>query len=201
VNQLILAMASGCGGPYVDGWLGGGSIGNGGQVLQDSIEVDEIKHPIRIVAQHLIPDTEGAGWHRGGPSNYVEYGPVGGELTLIYASDGTVHPAKGARGGHSGTPARQFVRSADGTLSEALPPYGVIVLEPGQTVVSMSGGGGGYRPPTERDPELVRRDAAEGWITAERARDVYGVVLDDEGRVDAAATEAQRARLAEADGR
>ena len=114
---------------------------------------------------------------------------------------GSVHPAKGARGGHPGTPARQFVRSADGTLSDPLPPYGVIVLKPGETVVSMSGAGGGYRPPTERDPELVRRDAAEGWISPQRALNVYGVVLDEDGRVDAAATEEQRTRLAGGDGR
>jgi N-methylhydantoinase B len=200
VNQLILAMASGCGGPFVDGWLGGGSIGNGGQVLQDSVEVDEIKHPIRIVAQHLIPDTEGAGRQRGGPSNYVEYGPVDCELTVIYASDGTVFPAKGTRGGRPGSPARQFVRAADGSLSEPLTPYGVIVLKPGETIVSMSGGGGGYGPPLERDPELVRRDVAEGWLGAERAGDVYGVVFDEDGWVDLKATEEQRARLGGADG-
>ena len=39
----------------------------------------------------------------------------------------------------------------------------------------MSSGGGGYGPPRERDPDRVRRDVAEGWISPERARDVYGV--------------------------
>jgi N-methylhydantoinase B len=55
------------------------------------------------------------------------------------------------------------------------PPTGAVVLEPGETIVSTSSGGGGYGPARERDPARVRRDVAEGWISAERARAVYGV--------------------------
>jgi N-methylhydantoinase B len=196
VNQLILALASGAGGPFVDGWLGGGSIGNGGQVLQDSVEVDEIKHPIRIVAQHVLPDTEGAGRNRGGPSNYVEYGPVGCDLEVIYASDGTVHPPKGARGGHPGARARQYVRSVDGTLGEALAPYGRITVKDGESIISMSCGGGGFGVPIEREPDRVRHDVLEGWVTEGRARSVYGVVFDEVRQIDEAATAAARAQLA-----
>ena len=36
---------------------------------------------------------------------------------------------------------------------------------------------GGYGPPGERDPELVRRDVREGKVSAERAREVYGVAI------------------------
>ena len=48
-------------------------------------------------------------------------------------------------------------------------------------------GGGGYGPPEERDPERVLRDVLEGKVSAERARDVYGVAIDDR-RLDEAAT-------------
>jgi N-methylhydantoinase B len=191
VNQLILSLASGAGGPFVDGWLGGGSIGNGGQVLQDSVEVDELKHPITIVAQHIIPDTEGAGRNRGGPSNYVEYGPVNCELVVMYASDGTVFPPNGARGGLAGSRAQQYIRGIDGALGEPLPSYGTIVVKPGETIVSVSCGGGGYEPPSGREPERVLHDVAEGWITTERAKDVYRVVVSAD-EVDAAATAALR---------
>ncbi len=92
----------------------------------------------------------------------------------MYASDGTVNPARGVRGGGDGAPSRQFKRGLDGELTEA-PPAGAVVLEPGETIVSMSSGGGGYGPARERDPDRVRRDVAEGWISAERAREVYGV--------------------------
>jgi N-methylhydantoinase B len=137
--------------------------------------VDELKHPIRIVEQRLLPDTEGPGRYRGASSLLAEYGPIeGSTLTVMYASDGTVHPARGTRGGGDGAPSKQFKRGRDGRL-EAAPATGAVVLEPGETIVSMSSGGGGYGPPRERDPERVRRDVAEGWISSERARDVYGV--------------------------
>ena len=35
------------------------------------------------------------------------------------------------------------------------------------------GGGGGYGPPSERDPEKVRADVREGYITEEHARQHY----------------------------
>ena len=47
-----------------------------------------------------------------------------------------------------------------------------------------SGGGGGYGDPLERDPEAVRADVREGFVSAERAREGYGVVLGAAGEVD-----------------
>ena len=63
-------------------------------------------------------------------------------------------------------------------------------------VVMESGGCGGYGDPIERDPqEAVRADVREGFVSAERARDGYGVVLDAAGEVDEEATAAAREAL------
>jgi N-methylhydantoinase B len=51
--------------------------------------------------------------------------------------------------------------------------------------VSYSSGGGGYGAPTERDPARVIHDLEEGWITADRARSVYGVAVADGGELGA----------------
>ena len=45
----------------------------------------------------------------------------------------------------------------------------------GERVRIMTGGGGGYGPPAERDPEAVRRDVREGYVSAEAARRDYGM--------------------------
>ena len=45
----------------------------------------------------------------------------------------------------------------------------------GEVVRIMTGGGGGWGPPAERDPEAVRRDVREGYVSAEAARRDYGV--------------------------
>ena len=50
--------------------------------------------------------------------------------------------------------------------------------------------------PLHRDPEAVRADVAAGYVSEGRAREGYGVVLDGEGGIDAAATEALREWLA-----
>jgi N-methylhydantoinase B len=39
----------------------------------------------------------------------------------------------------------------------------------------------------------VADDVAEGWVSGQRAHSVYGVVLDDTGRIDESATRARRA--------
>jgi N-methylhydantoinase B/oxoprolinase/acetone carboxylase alpha subunit len=85
------------------------------------------------------------------------------------------------------------MRTADGELVQ-LDAWARVVLQPGETIVSISSAGGGYGPPRERDPERVRHDVAEGWVTAGRAEAVYGVVLTD-GSVDEQATRARRAEV------
>ena len=39
----------------------------------------------------------------------------------------------------------------------------------------MTAGGGGHGDPRERDPEAVREDVRDGYVSAEQAREVYGV--------------------------
>ncbi|HEY0920024.1 MAG TPA: hydantoinase B/oxoprolinase family protein, partial [Devosia sp.] len=85
-------------------------------------------------------------------------------------------------------------RDAAGRL-QPLPPVGHLVLEPGETVVSIGTGGGGYGPPAARDPERVRKDVRAGLVSQERAASVYGVVLRADGTVDDAATRARRADM------
>lgn len=150
---------------------------------RDSVEVAEKRHPIRVETERLLPDTEGAGRYRGAPSAFVEYGPVGTDIMVAYGCDGAVNPALGARGGLSGGPSRHYRRKTSGELIE-LPPIGIAELKDGEHIISITCGGGGYGPPSERDPEQVRRDVQEGWITSQRAHEVYGVALDDKHQID-----------------
>ena len=60
-----------------------------------------------------------------------------------------------------------------------------------------SSGGGGYGDPLQRDPQLVRRDIDHGMVSDDAARNRYGVALDADGKVDAAATARLRAALDE----
>jgi N-methylhydantoinase B len=194
VNLMILGLTCGAGHSRGDGWLVSGEVGDGGLMMRDSTEVDELLYPIVIWADRIVTDSGGPGRFRGAPACYVEYGPAGAEIEAMWSTDGYVHAAIGARGGYPGAPARQFLRRADGAV-EPLPGWGEQVLAPGETVLATSAAGAGYGPPWERALGRVLHDVADGWVSAEQAADVYGVIVRD-GALDADATAARRAELA-----
>ncbi|MGY4711620.1 hydantoinase B/oxoprolinase family protein [Mycolicibacterium sp. CBM1] len=194
VNQIFLAVTGGAGTPWTDAWLTIFHVGCGGMLRRDSVEGAEMAHPIRVLRQHIVADSEGAGRFRGAPSAHVEYGPVGTKLSVAYGTDGAVGPAQGVRGGGPGGVSQHFRRTIGGDL-EPLGAQGLITLADGESIVSVTAGGGGYGDPCERPAEQVARDVEEGWVSVQRAADTYGVVLDGDGRVDHAQTERIRAEL------
>ena len=197
VNQLTMVVNGGPAGPEADGWVTYVLPVVSGLMYRDSVELAEVKHPIRFESVRVLPGTGGAGRHRGGPASEVVYGPRRDPMTVIIPSDCQINPARGARGGHDGAPAAQFKVGANGDETR-LPNVVQLELQPGEAVRGLDAGGGGYGDPRERDPERVRMDVARGWETRARARAIYGVVLtgareDDTLAVDRAATEALRA--------
>jgi N-methylhydantoinase B len=192
VNEVYLGCTGGAGTPHSDGWLTILHAGNAGMCYQDSIEIDEMRHPIFVHQRRLLPDTEGAGRFRGAVAAYAEFSPVGCDMTVAYVSDGNFNPAKGTRGGGLGAPSSQFRRQADGTLH----PVGncaEVVIKPDEAMVSYSCGGGGYGPPQERAVERVAHDVSEGWVSRERAEAIYAVAIGLNGIDEARTAELRRA--------
>ena len=111
VNQFFLAQTGGAGTAWSDAWLTHFHVGCAGMLRRDSIEVAEMRHPLRVAEQRILADTEGAGRNRGAPSAYVEFGPLGTSLVVAYGCDGALNPALGARGGLTGGPSRHMKRS------------------------------------------------------------------------------------------
>jgi N-methylhydantoinase B len=168
-------------------------------MFRDSVEIDEQKYPIRVREIRVRPDSEGAGRRRGAPGTRVAYGPKWDRMTAAYVTDGHHHPPRGTRGGGDGASSIPFKVLPDGS-EEPLAPIAQVDLEPGELLGQLLSGGGGYGDPLDREPELVRADVLSGFVSFDRARDVYGVVFGSETvgdalAVDAAATEARRADL------
>ena len=70
-------------------------------------------------------------------------------------------------------------------------------LKPGEWIQGFDAGGGGYGDPLDRDPARVLKDVEQRWETAERAFEVYGVILKSDQNslsVDFDATREERAR-------
>ena len=191
VNEVYLGCTGGAGAPTTDGWLTILHAGNAGMCYQDSIEVDELRHPIFVHQRRLIPDSDGAGRFRGALGAYSEFAPVDCDMTVAYISDGNINPALGTRGGLAGGNSAQYRRCGDGSL-EPLPACAEIVIHADERMVSISGGGGGYGSPLERDIARVMHDVSEGWVTRERAREVYGVVITEHMTLDERASKIAR---------
>jgi N-methylhydantoinase B len=165
-----------------------------GQNTENSpIEETEANYPIRIVRYELIPDSEGAGRWRGGLGLRRDYAfetPV----TFSVLADRAKFAPWGLLGGHSARTAH-YIFDPEGE-ARAYPSKLSIELRPGQVFSIQMAGGGGYGDPAERDPQLVLADVLAGKLSIERARAVYGVVIDGSGeRVDEVATVAWRAEL------
>lgn len=194
VNQVFLGWGGGAAAPKADAWLTAGHIGNSGLTHQDSVELDEARFPMIVKDRHYCADSGGAGRTKGGEGMIVEFGPLGCQMEIGYLSDGCINPAEGVRGGRAGAPASQYRRSVTGDIM-ALPAAGQVILEPGETIVSQSCGGGGYGSPHERSASKIVEDVREGWVSREAARSAYGVALLANGTVDQDTTDALRAQL------
>lgn len=195
VNQVFLAFSAGAASPISDAWWTMIDVGNGGMCGLDGVELDELYQPLLVERRGFIIDTEGPGRFTGAPSTIVEFGPVQGAIEVAYGSDGIENPPKGARGGGAGGSADQLLRRNNGTI-EQLPACAQVSVEHGEAILATSTGGGGYGRPIERDPVKVASDVSEGYVSLERAKAIYGVVLGSDGAADAGETAALRKRMA-----
>lgn len=168
----------------------------GDLVTVQSTEVIESRLPLLVQSSILAMDSGGAGATRGGLSMCRKVQVLAPEGTYSLLSDGAIVPAFGVLGGRSGFPVGAWIER-DGEIEDFDSPGKVSghAIEEGASVVMRSAGGGGYGDPLDRDPELVRRDAFEGYISAAATFGLYGVVLDGAGAVDDVATAAQRDSL------
>ena len=99
VNQMFIGFGGGPGLPGHDGWVTYGGPVDGGMQILSPTEVDESMFPIHFECRELAIDTLGHGEWDGAPGTLAVYGPVAGEMTAVYCSDGDTYPSKGVRGG------------------------------------------------------------------------------------------------------
>lgn len=199
INQLFVGGSGGPATPHNDGWVNFVLPVAAGLLYRDSVEVDELKHPFEIKSMQLLAGSGGAGKFRGAPGIEVLYGPKEDLMTAAIPCDGQHYPPRGVLGGHDGIAASTHKISRNGDRSK-LPNVVQVDLEPGEWLLGVDNGGGGYGDPLVRDPARVLHDVRENWETPERGRDVYGVAftgsVDSEDlAVDAAATKKLRSEL------
>lgn len=154
-------------------------------VMTMPIEATEHTGPVIIWRKELRPDSGGAGKQRGGLGQYMEVGArEGHEFDFQAMFDRVDHPARGRQGGENG--ATTTIARDDGA---AMRGKGKQFVPHGCKVMLAFPGGAGYGPPADRDIESVKRDLLYGYISAQAAKDVYGLSDQTIAEVNQAALE------------
>lgn len=158
------------------------------------IEITEALSPILVTRKEYRIDSGGAGEFRGGLGQVMEAYHLDDAPFLISANyDRVLYPARGREGGMDG--ARGVLRTQAG---RTLRGKGQQTIQQGEHFIIEMPGGGGLGDPLQRDPNRVAADVGAGLVSREAALRDYGVVLDAEGGVDAAATASRRRTAAQA---
>ncbi|MBK1659074.1 hydantoinase B/oxoprolinase family protein [Paracraurococcus ruber] len=137
------------------------------------VEATENVAPVIFWRKELRPDSAGAGRTRGGFGQVMEIGAKGdAEFAVNAIFDRVANPPKGREGGGEGASGWVGLNDANGT---PLRTKGFQVIPKGRRLLLKLPGGGGMGDPKQRDPDLVRRDVADGLITQQAARELYGL--------------------------
>jgi N-methylhydantoinase B len=139
-------------------------------------EVAEQRYGIRVERFGFdIVEGAGAGRRRGGRGLVREYRILCDDALLTVAWGRHLSAPWGVAGGRPGSRNYVQVIRADGG---EVPPFGKasrFPLRRGDLVRLVTGTGGGYGDPSEREPSLVLGDLRDELITAREAADIYGV--------------------------
>jgi N-methylhydantoinase B len=162
-----------------------------GDVRNGSIEGIELKCPVLVEGRALRRDSCGPGKHRGGLGIDMHVRNLVEGRWNFEQSRRANCPPWGLWGGGAGEPGGYLLRLPGENEFKQMIGAHIPVPVDSEAIVR-TGGGGGWGDPFDRDPELVRQDVVEDFISPEAARDDYGVVLAADGSVDAAGTTRRR---------
>jgi N-methylhydantoinase B len=175
---IVEPQAGGWGAGYdMDGESGLVACGDGETYIASN-EVYEKHMPILVERYCLnVESGTGHGKFRGGFGVIKDYRVLCSEASFTVSIGRNKFPPWGVAGGMNGTP-NYCVIYKQGEEPKIVRKVAAVKLRKGDMVSLRSGGGGGWGDPLERDPELVRMDVKNEYITIDIARNIYGVVLD-----------------------
>ncbi|NGM19232.1 hydantoinase B/oxoprolinase family protein [Roseomonas stagni] len=134
------------------------------------VEATENVAPVIFWQNQIRPDSAGAGRTRGGFGKVMEIGAKGeAEFAVNAIFDRVANAPKGREGGGDG--ASGWVGLNDGSTIRT---KGYQVIPKGKRLLLKLPGGGGMGDARARDRALVERDVADGLVSPDQARALYG---------------------------
>lgn len=136
------------------------------------VEIMELEHPLKVLQYGMVPDSGGAGKFRGGIAIQKEI-EVLSDMAVTACSMRIHIKPYGLEGGLGGATDFCGIYMPDGevlTSCKSVPK--------GTKVMIRTSGGGGWGNPAEREVKRVEKDVLEGYISLEKAKELYKVVID-----------------------
>jgi N-methylhydantoinase B len=151
-----------------------------------SCETNERLYPFMYNQYGFVPDTEGAGKYHGSFALVREWTFMSEEGTLQMRTERQRTQPWGLQGGQPGAFSQTiFNPGRDNYMmkKETIP------IKNGDVLRVFTSGAGGWGNPLDRDIELVKTDVLNELVSVNRAKDVYGVIIDPQTKeVDIDAT-------------
>ncbi len=177
----------------VDGYDHIGMIDASGGLLDQDYEMFEQQTPHLLIKHEYLCDSAGPGQWRGGLGVETIFKIGADDTQLVVFGDGDVEPAFGLNGGGSGSLNSIELSDKNGKSHKPLSLDLITGLPAGTVYRQRAGGGGGYGDPHMRPAETVAREVRDGIISADIARDKYGVIVNETTfEIDEKATNAAR---------
>lgn len=154
------------------------------------IEIVENSSQLLFLRKEIRADSGGAGRCRGGCGQTISFTSRTNEpMMLTISCNKTRFPPKGLFGGKEGSSGEVLLST--GQKPERL--KGRMILPPKTIITFCLPGGGGFGDPLEREIEKVLYDVRAGYVSLQKAKEDYGVVIRPEkAEVDWKATKTLR---------
>jgi len=166
------------------------------------LEGQERLSPVITSGHEIVTDSGGPGLYRGGCGVQKGGTLTDAERTVMsYCCDRARAVTWGINGGLPSLPHGVWLNKDTEHKRFLGAVFSNVPVGPGDTFTRPSAGGGGFGDPLKRDPDSVREDVIDGYVSVQRALKDYGVVVQavdadlDEYDIDHAATERERHRI------
>ncbi len=155
----------------------------------------ETYYPITVLEYGSLPDSGGAGFHRGGNGVHKVYRfEADGEIAIH--DDRERSQPWGILGGKPGEVSTKLLLHSNGERRELPSKISCVKVKKGDILIYRTAGGGGWKDPLDRSPESVQADVRRRLLSSQKAERDYGVVLDPGTyAIDQPATDQLRGRI------